>query len=465
MVTRIKYKKEGDGFQCDCICEDGYCFTFWFRCDDAPRAVPKDVSDRDDRCAWLVEQLPGAWYHLWMDNLFTSYKFGTMLAERMCLFGGTCQTADWRGLHNAVIQQAATTTEALAAARGTVKVSHRALTQYDPQTKTCYPVLDTAHQPIVNCEVICCSYYEENKTKPFHMMTNIVECVEIFEFWRRCVSSSSGKVFHVKFLRLSVAHLYNHNMNSVDIGDQLRNIYRPDGLWFRMRKWWWAVFLWAMGQSVVNAYLVYKRVCADENAAPMSHLEFHVAVATAWCTTPQLILQPATAAAAAAVPATPADGVPRGRARAKPSGASCSSAGEPTKEVKRRLSQLRKPGLEQCASTYALDKAGHTPVPPIREAETAVPKACQVCSGGFGPFKQKNERRQTPSAMACSTCKFHVCSAECWQVLHGIYEGEYGLLPEKSKSNGKQRAESEGGSEGEDDDEGDDEGDDEDEDM
>ena len=22
MVTRIKYKKEGDGFQCDCICED-----------------------------------------------------------------------------------------------------------------------------------------------------------------------------------------------------------------------------------------------------------------------------------------------------------------------------------------------------------------------------------------------------------------------------------------------------------
>ena len=67
--------------------------------------------------------------------------------------------------------------------------------------------------------------------------------------------------------------------------------------------------------------------------------------------------------------------------------------------------------------------------------------------------------------MACSTCQFHVCSSECWQVLHGIYEGKYGLLPEKSKSNGKQRAESESGSEGEDDDEGDDEGDDEDEDM
>jgi len=448
MVTRIKYKKEGDGFQCDCICEDGYCFTFWFRCDDAPRAVPKDVSDRDDRCAWLVEQLPGAWYHLWMDNLFTSYKFGTMLAERMCLFGGTCQTADWRGLHNAVIQKEATTTEALAAARGTVKVSHRPLTQYDPRTKTSHPVLDAAHQPIVNCEVICCSYFEENKTKPFHMMTNIVECVEIVEFWRRCVSSSSGKVFWVKFLRLSVAHLYNHNMNSVDIGDQLRNIYRPDGLWFRMRKWWWAVFLWAMGQSVVNAYLVYKRVCADENASAMSHLEFHVAVATAWCTTPQLILQPATAAAA--VPATPAVGVLRGRARAKPSASSSASA--PTNEKTKRLSQLRDTALKRSGEAYALDKASHTPVPPIRDVETAVPKNCQVCSGGFGPFKPK-ERFQKLSAMACSHCTYHVCSAECWQVLHGIYEGKYGLLPVAER---KDVADGQG--EDEDEEEGDDEG-------
>ena len=53
LVTRIKYKKEGDGFQCDAICEDGYCFTFWYRCDTPPRVVPADVSARDDRCAWL----------------------------------------------------------------------------------------------------------------------------------------------------------------------------------------------------------------------------------------------------------------------------------------------------------------------------------------------------------------------------------------------------------------------------
>jgi len=28
---RIKFKKVGDGFQADCICSDGYTFSFYFR--------------------------------------------------------------------------------------------------------------------------------------------------------------------------------------------------------------------------------------------------------------------------------------------------------------------------------------------------------------------------------------------------------------------------------------------------
>ena len=34
---RITYKKEGDGFQCDCICDNGYTFTFYFRNQPAPK--------------------------------------------------------------------------------------------------------------------------------------------------------------------------------------------------------------------------------------------------------------------------------------------------------------------------------------------------------------------------------------------------------------------------------------------
>ena len=454
MVTRIKYKKEGDGFQCDCICEDGYCFTFWFRCDTAPRTVPKDVSDRDDRCAWLVEQLPGAWYHLWMDNLFTSYKFGIMLAQRQCLFGGTCQTAEWRGLHSNVIQKEATSAAALVASRGTVKISHRPLTDYDAKTKVCNHVLNEKNQPIVNCEVICCSYFEENKTKPFHMMTNIVECVEILELWRRCVSSSTGKVFFVKFLRLSVANLYNNNMNSVDIGDQLRNVYRPDGLWFRMRKWWWAVFLWGMGQSVVNAYLVYKRVCEDEKATPMSHLDFHVAVATAWCTTPQLILK--RAMAAAAVPVTPAaPGVRRGRAKPQTAASSAESTTANAAPKQRRLTAYGEKTKSKFIERYKLNPSTHLPVPPQRDSKASA-KDCQVCNAGFGAFRGP-ERYQKKASMACSCCTVHVCSAECWQILHGIYTGEYSLLPKECSDDEGDRAEECDNDEEEDSEEADDE--------
>ena len=59
-----------------------------------------------------------------------------------------------------------------------------------------------------------------------------------------------------------------------------------------------------MGQAVINAYVMYKAVCAQEKEKPMSHLAFHVAVATAWCKTPKLVLEydkpsPAEARAAA----------------------------------------------------------------------------------------------------------------------------------------------------------------------
>ena len=88
-------------------------------------------------------------------------------------------------------------------------------------------------------------------------------------------------------------------MNSVDISDQLRMTYRPDGLWLRNRKWWWAIMLWALGQAVTNAYIAYKRTCEKRRQdVVVSHLDFQLAVSEAWCKTPQLVLNPKKAAAA-----------------------------------------------------------------------------------------------------------------------------------------------------------------------
>ena len=31
--------------------------------------------------------------------------------------------------------------------------------------------------------------------------------------------------------------------------------------------------------------------------------------------------------------------------------------------------------------------------------------------------------------MACACCTIHVCSGECWQILHGTYVGKYNITP------------------------------------
>ena len=52
-------------------------------------------------------------------------------------------------------------------------------------------------------------------------------------------------------------------MNSTDIADQLRGVYRPDH-WMRHRKWWWAYFIWAIGVAGVNAYKIYTCLYEEE---------------------------------------------------------------------------------------------------------------------------------------------------------------------------------------------------------
>ena len=63
-------------------------------------------------------------------------------------------------------------------------------------------------------------------------------------------------------------------MYGVDIADQLRNEYRPDGLWWRNRKWWWSVWIWLFGVVCTNAFVIYKANCKNNNAVPMTHLDF-----------------------------------------------------------------------------------------------------------------------------------------------------------------------------------------------
>ncbi|KAK3283967.1 hypothetical protein CYMTET_8357 [Cymbomonas tetramitiformis] len=103
---------------------------------------------------------------------------------------------------------------------------------------------------------------------------------------RKVWDASAQSLKEIDFERLNIANDYNHNMNGVDIADQLRDHYRFDGPWMRQRKWWWALFLWGLGVAVVNAYLLYRRQCELRKVPKckqLSHLEFNSALAEALC--------------------------------------------------------------------------------------------------------------------------------------------------------------------------------------
>ena len=211
-------------------------------------------------------------------------------------------------------------------------------------------------------------------------------------------------------MRLNLANLYNFNMNSVDRADQLRNNYRPDGLWVHQRKWWWSIFLWCLGQAVVNAYILYKRTCEIEKRTPMSHLDFHIAVAEAWCRTPILVTDPNTARPhqrpAAAI---------AGSSFATPS-ATATMPVDSSDGAKKRAPKLTPEYLEKCAASFALNAGPHQVALLDPNKST---KNCQLCVNGYG--HQGAERHQNDAHLRCARCGVQVCGAWCWMNLHGAH--------------------------------------------
>ena len=69
----------------------------------------------------------------------------------------------------------------------------------------------------------------------------------------------------------SVVNKYNHNMNGVDIADQLTVFY---SFVRKTKKWWRKLFFYFQEVSVVNSYIVYKQSVAQ----PFSHLGFRRAI-------------------------------------------------------------------------------------------------------------------------------------------------------------------------------------------
>jgi hypothetical protein len=109
LKLRISYKKDGDGFQCDAVWDEGYTFSFYFRHGDPPplpaefRNKIPDLSLTSQRVIWLALRLPSLWSRIFMDNLFNSRKLFTGLYMAKALAHGVVR-ATGRGLPPSVRQ-------------------------------------------------------------------------------------------------------------------------------------------------------------------------------------------------------------------------------------------------------------------------------------------------------------------------------------------------------------------------
>ena len=73
---RVTYKAEGDGFQLDALCEDGFCFQFYFRNDPTNvEYVKTGLSPLHSRVMKLFDSVEDDYHVCGMDNLYNSVTF------------------------------------------------------------------------------------------------------------------------------------------------------------------------------------------------------------------------------------------------------------------------------------------------------------------------------------------------------------------------------------------------------
>jgi len=258
---RITFKRAGDGFQCDVLCENGFTFAAYFRNVPAPdKYIKQGLSPLHARAMWLFDKLEDSHHRVWMDNLYLSATFckAAYTHPNEVLIAGVTRKGG-RGLPISVLQLEVENKKEQMKARGAVKVS---VLQGDPSC----PAL------------VAASVYD---TKPVHFLSMIWESIKWIAKERSVFNVETNKCDTLRFLRLNINDSYNGDMGHVDVSDQLREVYKFNQ-WMRNYKWWWAITQWGLGILLVNAFVIYKTVCEEEGVTPLSHYEFRKYIALSW---------------------------------------------------------------------------------------------------------------------------------------------------------------------------------------
>ena len=249
-----KYKRIGDGIQADCIADDGYTYDFYFR-NEPPDSkwTALGFCPMHSRLLHMYENLKEESHQSKMDNLFNSVNLARAafsLPTKVKTHGVLRKTG--RGVNEVVIQEEQKGKRA-DAVRGTVKA---AVLRGDSKSSN----------------LIVASCYDQ---KPFYMISHSIEEITWVVHSKRIWSHALGRNVDFNFLRWNLSHDYNYEMNDNDVADQLRLVYRLQRMQ-RNQKWWWALWMWALEVSLVNAYMMLRRYCELKGVRmPYSHHDFN----------------------------------------------------------------------------------------------------------------------------------------------------------------------------------------------
>ena len=410
---RTSYKKEGDGFQCDALCDEGFTYSVYFRNEPPPpECIRQGLSPLHARCMWLFDQLQDQCHRAWVDNLYMSARMAKAAynTPNKVMTAGVCRTKD-RGVPVSVLQDVVKKQQ-LPTTRGTMKAS-------------------VLHGD-ANCpSLVVASIYDN---KPVHFISLIAESIKWIEKKRKVWNNSTNKLQDVNFLRVNVNDDYNHLMNPVDIADQLRNNYRFDH-WMRQKKWWWSIFLWSFGVLLTNSHLVCTRVMEEARINKrLTHYEFLLAIAKDWIDTEEediKVLQRRRArerrrqAAAATRSETAREETPAS-STATSSSSSTETAWTKTPEKATRVNDHTLDPLKGSLRHRLYGYNFHCPQKP-----TIVKPICALHRWALG---RSGGCKRGQKIVCCSECKIHLC-IDCFHAFHTVRE-----LP-KMKTNLKEKFE------------------------
>lgn len=341
LKTRIKYKREGDGYQLDALCDREYTFSFWPRW-TAPPASIVGVAPTFARMLWLIERTGGKWHRIYCDNLYISAAVLRRALALKTLVAGTCREGG-RGFPPIADQAVAKGVAAVAAAKDTVKAAVST---------------DSA--------LLAVSVYD---SKPVRLMSTIHTTAAMLDKTRSVWDANTKKHVPMTYKRLNIVDDYNHGMNSVDLADKARMLYRPD-TYMRFKKWWWSIFLWVIGTATTNAYVLYAAQCRKAGREPCNHKMFRARLAEQLCG----IQQEAPGVAAAA-------------------------AGGTRKRARRVDAEWR--------NRFAGRTEGCHVLRVLQNSSTD----CQLCKAEI--------KKQTQAKLFCLTCEVNFCDKTCWHDWHG----------------------------------------------